>query len=208
MSGLFITLEGGEGAGKSTQIKILANTLRNAGYPVVQTREPGGTSIAQSIRKILVEGNPDSLDAITETLLFVAARRSHIREIIKPALNEGKIVICDRYIASTIAYQGTKDISEETILTLHEKYCYGLMPDLTIVLDIPPEEGLARAHTRAANTNMKEDRFEKFDLSFHESVRQSFLDQAQRHWKKFAVIDARLAQEKIAEHIKMCVKIA
>lgn len=185
--GRFITLEGGEGAGKSTHIRQLASWLQSLGLDVVTTREPGGTEGAEAIRRLLVEGAVDRWDAISETFLLNAARHDHVERLIRPALARGAWVLCDRYIDSTLVYQGVaKGQPLEMLLKLHEQATGPLWPDLTLMLDLPPEVGLARAAGRAG----AETRFEAHDLSFHEQLRRGFLDLASRYNDRCAVIDA------------------
>ncbi|MCH8685270.1 dTMP kinase [Pedomonas mirosovicensis] len=185
--GRFITLEGGEGAGKSTHIRHLAAWLQQRGIEVVTTREPGGTEGAETIRSLIVEGSVDRWDAVTETLLLNAARHDHITRLIRPALERGAWVLCDRYVDSTLVYQGTaKGVALETLLQLHTLSTGPLWPDLTLVLDLPPEIGLARA----AGRHGIETRFEAHDIRFHEALRQGFLDLAHRFADRCAVVDA------------------
>ena len=143
--GLFICFEGGEGSGKTTQIKLLSKKLSNSNIPFIITREPGGTMIGEEIRKILVSGKIEKLDSFSELLYFTAARRQHITEVIMPALKLGKIVISDRYVFSTMVYQGyVGGVNLNMIKELHQNFCFDLFPDLTILLDVDPNEGLNR----------------------------------------------------------------
>ncbi len=194
--GLFITFEGGEGAGKSTQIRRLAADLEAAGHAVTVTREPGGTPLAEAIRALLL-GPAASTDAMTQALLFAAARREHIRGVIDPALAEGGIVLCDRFADSTRAYQGGRLPAEalETTITLATG---GLEPDLTLLLDLPPETGLARVRRRGAAA----DTFEQADLEFHADVRERFLTLSEENPLRFAVIDARADEQGVAAAIR------
>ena len=182
--GAFITFEGGEGAGKSTQIRHLARELEAMGHRVVVTREPGGTPFAEAIRAVLLSPEASG-DAMTQALLFAAARREHIRALIGPALMAGSVVLCDRFTDSTRAYQGGR-MAPEAIEASIILATSGLEPNLTILLDLPPETGLARARKRAAAV----DTFEKADLAFHEDVRARFLAFAKGEAGRFAVIDA------------------
>ncbi len=171
-AGRFITLEGGEGAGKSTQARRLADFLRARGLDVVTTREPGGTEGAEAIRNLLVDGAADRWDAWTEALLMIAARRDHVVRLIRPALAKGHWVVCDRFADSTLAYQGVAGgLGMEPLKALMAPVLDGCSPDLTLMVDLPVAEGLARADTRGSG----EDRFEKRGLEFHEMVRQAFL---------------------------------
>lgn len=188
-TGHFITLEGGEGSGKSTLIGLLSGAFAKAGLPHLTTREPGGTAGAESIRKLVVEGPADSWDPMTETILFTAARVDHVRKKILPALRQGTHVLCDRFYDSTLVYQGLgKGLGAPFIEMLHH-FCLGnLAPGLTLILDVPPEEGLKRASARRGTEN----RFEDMDISFHRTVREGFLSIAAQHPGRCAVIDAGL----------------
>lgn len=172
--GRFITFEGGEGVGKSTQIPLLADHLRQRhGLTVVETREPGGTQGAEAIRGLLVEGAVDRWSAMTECLLHFAARGDHVERVIRPALARGDWVICDRFVDSTMAYQGIAGgVGRDTVALLANRVLGGLMPDLTVLLDAPVTEGL----TRAKGRNSSEMRYEEFDLTHHEIIRNSFLE--------------------------------
>jgi len=194
--GLFITFEGGEGAGKSTQVRRLATSLEAAGHRVTITREPGGTPYAEAIRAVLLAPEAER-DAMTEALLFAAARREHIRALIEPALANGTIVLCDRFADSTRAYQGGR-LPDEVIEATIDLATGGLEPDLTLLLDIPPREGLARARARAAATDM----FETAELSFHDDVRERFLTLSEEHPLRFAVIDARRDADHVAAEVR------
>ena len=193
--GRFVTLEGGEGAGKSTHIRNLAAWLETQGIEVVTTREPGGTEGAETIRRLIVEGSVDRWDALTETLLLNAARRDHVRRLIEPALARGAWVLCDRYVDSTLVYQGiAKGVETETLLQLHALATGPLWPDLTLVLDLPPALGLARAAGRGG----AETRFEDHAIEFHEKLRQGFLDLARRFADRCAVLDASAPLEAVS----------
>ncbi len=171
--GRFISFEGGEGAGKSTQCKLLINALNQANIKSVKTREPGGTKGAESIRGLLVTGNVDKWNPKTELLLHVAARNDHVEKLIKPALIEGKFVICDRFVDSTIAYQGYgHQLDKNLISQLHELILEDFQPDLTIILDMKPEDGIQRAAQRGDQEN----RYEKMGENFHARVRNGFLE--------------------------------
>lgn len=199
--GLFITFEGGEGVGKSTQTALLAHTLRNRGHTVVTTREPGGTPTAETLRSLLLDPAQD-LDAIEQVLLLNAARHSHMRTVILPAVDRGEIVICDRFIDSTRAYQGAAggldDATQpDLIMDLHRMVMQGRMPDLTVILDAPVETGLGRAAARATAT----DRFETAQRQFHEKLRQGFLDIAGGEPERCHVISATDPQQDIAARV-------
>jgi dTMP kinase len=183
----FITLEGGEGAGKSTQTRRLAAALRSAGLDVVETREPGGSPGAEEIRRLLTTGEPARWSPMAETLLHFAARSDHLRRTIRPALNAGRWVCCDRFADSTMAYQGYgHGIDRDFIDSLASAVLGDLRPDLTLVFDLPVEQGLARAAARAGH----EDRYEKMDRNFHDALRQGYLDIAARNPERCVVIDA------------------
>ena len=193
MTGLFVSLEGGEGSGKSTQVRRLADYLGNY-FPqreIVCTREPGGTKQAEAIRNMLVNGAADKFLPATEALLMSAARAEHVAEVIQPALCRDAFVICDRYIDSTFVYQGfAHDIDVSSLEKVHQFACGGLMPDLTFLLDVPPELGLRRALGRSGSSPDTESRFEGKGRAFHEKVREGFLELAQRFSTRFVVIDA------------------
>ena len=198
MTGRFITLEGGEGAGKSTQIRRLAATLDARGTRCIVTREPGGSPGAEEIRALLVNGAPGRWNALTETLLIFAARADHVARTIGPALASGKFVLCDRFTDSTYAYQGVgRDMPRETIRRIESIVLDDFKPDLTLVLDIPVETGLARAKSRGA----AESRFENFNTAFHERLRQAFLDIAKRSPDRCTVIDASGSEDDVASAI-------
>lgn len=198
MTGKFITLEGGEGTGKSTQVRRLAAALKAKGFQVLATREPGGSPGAEEIRKLMVEGEPGRWDAITETLLAYAARADHVRCTIGPALLAETWVISDRFSDSTFAYQGAgRGLARETIRRIDSAVLDDFEPDLTLVLDLDPKLGLERALSRGGAEN----RFEKFDADFHDRLRQSFLDIARRHPERCRVIDAGGTEDQVAEAI-------
>jgi dTMP kinase len=182
--GYFITLEGGEGAGKSTQARRLALALAAAGVPVLRTREPGGAPGAERIRDLLL--SPGSWDSLTEAMLHFAARREHVVRSIRPMLEAGAWVICDRFADSTLAYQGAgQGLAHETWARLCDLTLEGLQPDLTLILDLPVEAGLARAGARSAA-----DRYEKLGADFHARIRAGFADIARREPTRCVVLDA------------------
>lgn len=202
-SGKFITFEGGEGTGKSTQVTMLAARLEVSGWTVLQTREPGGTPQAEQIRSLLVSGETDRWSPKAEALLNYAARDSHILHGIQPALIRGDWVISDRYMDSTRAYQGhAGGVSADFITELEHQIVGNVVPDLTFVMDIAPEAGLARAAARmteAPTQDTKEDRFEAKGLAFHTSLRQAFLDIARDNVNRCVVIDASNSIEQVSE---------
>lgn len=210
--GKFISLEGGEGAGKTTQIIMLADTLKAAGFDPVITREPGGAPGAEMIRRLLVEGDIDRWQPMTEALLHFAARLEHVRETIAPALEEGQWVVSDRFSDSTIAYQGYgHDLGQETMARLHELVLGGFQTDLTLILDIPVEAGLARAGKREAGKieageSAGEDRYERMDLNFHRRLRDGFLDIARRNSERCLIVDANQAPDQVHTLIREIVQ--
>ena len=205
-NGFFITFEGGEGTGKSTQSRLLADFLTGQGHTVVQTREPGGSVGAEEIRNLLVNGDKGRWDTLTETLLFMAARRNHLTTKIWPALHANNIVICDRFLDSTIAYQGYgygKDPQTiDTIRSIYRVIAGDFQPDLTIILDIDSRQGLKRSCARSGNT---EQRFESMDVTFHENLRQGFLELAKTS-SRYAVVDATQSIEAIHNKIVQLVQ--
>ncbi|HEX3889001.1 MAG TPA: dTMP kinase [Phenylobacterium sp.] len=185
--GRFITFEGGEGAGKSTQLKRLAARLQAAGQEVVATREPGGSPGAESIRELVLNGAADRWSPVTETLLMYAARRDHVERVIRPTLTRGAWVVCDRFADSTRAYQGAAGGTEPGLIAALETYILEeTRPDLTLIFDLPVEVGLERAHLRAG----AEMRFESKGQAFHERLREGFLSIARAEPDRCAVIDA------------------
>ncbi|HLT03335.1 MAG TPA: dTMP kinase [Pseudomonas sp.] len=186
MNGLFITLEGPEGAGKTTNRAFLAERLRAAGREVLLTREPGGTPLAERIRELLLTPSDEAMCSDTELLLMFAARAQHLDQVIRPALVAGKTVLCDRFTDATYAYQGGgRGLGEERIAVLENFVQGALRPDLTLVFDLPVEVGLARAAARG-----QLDRFEREGSDFFEAVRQAYLRRAARDPRRYRVIDA------------------
>jgi dTMP kinase len=206
MTGLFITFEGGEGSGKTTQIRLLKEAMEQMGKEVLLTREPGGSEGAEKIRPLLVSGNAN-WDALTEVLLFSAARRDHLVNKIWPALKEGKIVLCDRFADSTLAYQGygRKDDKElqQKLIDLYQMIAGDFRPDLTFILDIDPEIGLKRSCDRLGNN---ERRFEDMDIQFHKNLRQAFLKIAQQDNQRCHVIQTNRLVEDIHQDIMEIIK--
>jgi dTMP kinase len=185
--GRFITIEGGEGAGKSTQARLLLAALERAGIPARGTREPGGSPNAEAIRRLLLEGDGERWDAVGETLLFMAARRDHVTRLIEPALEQGVWVVSDRFADSTLAYQGYgKGVPLADLAALHRFVLGAFAPDLTLILDLPVEIGLARAAARGAAA----DRFEGLDPAFHERLRQGFRQIAAQDAARCVLVDA------------------
>ena len=205
--GIFITLEGGEGAGKSTQIRLLADDLKAQGRDVVVTREPGGTPEAEKIRDFLVKRDGGNWTPMAECLLLYAARQMHVEELIKPALAEGKIVISDRFADSTRAYQSFgHGLPLATVEELNTLSLGDFGPDLTFILDLPVATGLARAGRRLNAAQSQEDRFENLGSPFHERLRQGYLDIARRDSARCVVIDATRNIEQIAQDLSSRVK--
>lgn len=203
MTGRFITLEGGEGTGKSTQLRRLAAALRERGIAVHATREPGGSPGAEEIRKLLVEGEPGRWEPITEALLAYAARSDHVARVIGPALLAGTWVVSDRFSDSTYAYQGAgRGLDRETIRRIDSAVLDDFSPDLTLILDLDPAIGLARAGARGGTEN----RFERFGADFHDRLRQAFLDIARRHSDRCRVIDASGGEDAVAAAILAAVQ--
>lgn len=193
MSGLFITLEGPEGAGKSTNRDYLAMCLRAAGIEVLLTREPGGTPLAERIRELLLAPSDEAMAADTELLLVFAARAQHLAQVIRPALARGGVVLCDRFTDATYAYQGGgRGLSQQRIAEL-ERFVQGdLRPDLTLLFDLPVEQGLARAAARG-----RLDRFEQEQRSFFEAVRQTYLQRAALAPQRYRLLDASQSLQQV-----------
>ena len=196
--GLFITLEGGEGAGKSTQARRLAARIGDFGREVVVTREPGGSAGGEAIRALLVEGAAERWSATTETLLMYAARRDHIERVIGPALERGAVVVCDRFADSTRAYQGAAGGAADSLIGALEREVLGeVRPDVTLILDLPVEIGLDRARARDPHAS----RFEKRDLAFHERLRESFLHLSRTEPARCEVIDASAPLDDVTSQV-------
>jgi dTMP kinase len=219
--GLFITFEGPEGSGKSTQSRRLYERLSAAGYPAIVTREPGGTPISDLIRRILLDLRNAEMDPTTETFLFSAARAQHVAERIRPYLDLGGIVVCDRFADSMLAYQGFgsgRDLDE--LRTLTRIATGGLRPDITFYLDLPAEEGLSRKHKAAQRANsasplspkvqpaepMEWNRLDARDLAYHERVRAGFLELVKLEPERWRVLDARLPMDELSEQIWQAVE--
>ena len=199
--GRFITLEGGEGAGKSTQIRLLQGVLENAGHKVLTTREPGGSPGGEAIRDLLVKGDT-AWEPLTEALLNYAARHEHLEKVILPALNEGTWVLCDRFADSTMAYQGYGHaMNREVIRRLHRLVVDDVMPDLTLIFDMPVDEGLKRAVARGDG----EDRYERMGKDFHERLREGFLEIAKKDPARCFVIDATGDIDTVAVAVRVAV---
>lgn len=195
---MFITFEGPEGSGKTTVSNIIEKRLEEIGYQVVHTREPGGTPIAEQIRNIILDKANTMLDARAEALLYAASRRQHLVEKVWPALKEGKIVICDRYIDSSLAYQGgARHLGVENVLNINMFATEGTFPDMTLLFDIKPEDGL---HRIAANTNREVNRLDLEKIEFHKSVRNTFLELAKQYKDRYVIIDASKPLDEVIEN--------
>ena len=194
---MFITLEGPEGSGKTTAIESTVKKLIEMGYEIVRTREPGGTPISEEIRNVILDKKNTSMDSRTEALLYAASRRQHLVEKVWPALKEGKIVICDRYLDSSLAYQGgARGLGIDEVLNINLFATENTWPDLTLLFDITPEEGLKRI---AANANREVNRLDLEKIDFHNKVRDSFLLLAKRYPERFVIIDASKSREEVAK---------
>lgn len=200
--GLFITLEGVEGAGKSTLMDTVADLFSKAGHDVIQTREPGGTKTGEQIRNILLDSNNIGLTNDTELLLMFAARAQHLQEVIKPSLLEGKLVICDRFTDASYAYQGGgRGIAHSRIQTLENWIQPGLKPDLTLLFDLDVNIGLRRTGKRG-----EADRFEQEETGFFERIRSCYLDRAENEPKRFRIIDAAQSYDNVKQQIQGILK--
>lgn len=197
-SGLFIAFEGGDGAGKSTQAAQLAEALESLGLKVLRTREPGGTPIGEKLRSLVLDHGNGHIDAHTEALIFAASRAAHAKQVIRPALGRGEVVITDRYIDSSVAYQGAgRNLGTDAVRTLNEWATAELQPDLTVLLDVDPADGRRR---RTAG-DAAEDRLESEADEFHAQIRQAFLDLAAAHPENYLVLAARLPVADLAGRI-------
>ena len=194
---MFITIEGPEGSGKTTAVDAAVKELEKMGYQIVRTREPGGTPIAEQIRNVILDKNNTAMDQRTEALLYAASRRQHLVEKVWPALKEGKIVICDRYLDSSLAYQGgARGLGIDNILNVNNFATEGTFPDLTLLFDLQPELGLARI---AANSNREVNRLDLETIEFHTKVRNTFLELAKHYPERFVIIDASQSREEVAK---------
>ena len=196
-AGLFISFEGIDGSGKSTQARLLAQTLRMQGFDVVLTREPGGSPGAEEIRALVLEGPPDRWSAETELLLFTAARRDHLERTIRPALAAGKIVVCDRFADSTRMYQGLRSAGLRAKVDELHRLMIGQEPDLTVLVDMDPDTGLARALARQGH----EERFEAFGANLQQAMRAGFLDLAKEQPDRFVVVNGAGSIEDVSQAI-------
>ena len=197
--GRFITFEGTDGSGKTTQMRVLAERLRREGREVVETQEPGGTHIGMQIRRILLDSDNKSICPVAEMLLYFAARAQNFDELILPAWERGAVVLSDRFTDSTIAYQGGgRDLGEDVVMRLHDIACHGMQPDVTIYLDIDLDTALDRARIR---TGERRDRMEEQAVDFHARVRQSYLYLAAAHPERIRVVDGNGGVAEVAERV-------
>lgn len=198
MHGKFITFEGGDGSGKTTQIQMLREELSASGVKCLLTREPGGSPGGEAIRNMLLTGTGDKWNSVSETLLFQAARVDHVERVIKPALVRGETVLCDRFLDSTIVYQGiAKGLGVDFIKQLSHMTLGDFAPDCTVILDIDPAIGVGRANAR----NSEENRFENMGIEFHRKIRQGFLDLAATDTKRYLIVDAGRCPEEVHKSI-------
>ncbi|MBN1503576.1 MAG: dTMP kinase, partial [Candidatus Eisenbacteria bacterium] len=198
MAGLFVTFEGVEGCGKTTQAELLRRNLEREGHRVVFTREPGGTAVGERIRDVLLDDRLSGMEPLAELFLYLASRAQHVRELIRPSLTEGAIVICDRFADASLAYQGAgRQIGESNVRRLNEIATYGLVPDYTVLLDVPPEVGLERTLNRVGG-EARQDRIEKEKLGFHSRVRTGYLLLAEKEAGRIAVLDGTRDKDDLA----------
>ena len=201
--GRFITFEGMDGCGKTTQLRLLAGVLRERGREVVETVEPGGTEIGRQIRKILLDPANTAIHARTELLLYFASRAQNIEEVIRPALAAGSIVLCDRFTDSTLVYQGCgRGLDAGTVLDLDRIACQGLRPDATVLIDVDLETSLTRARRRNQRTTQSESRIDDESAAYHEKTRRGYLDLAAAEPSRFVVIDGRAPIGDVARAIQ------
>jgi dTMP kinase len=206
MKSAFITFEGIEGTGKTTQIRRVADWLRSKDIAFIQTREPGGCFIADQIRAVLLDSKNTALSPEAELLLYLASRAQHVTEVVRPALDANKIVLCDRFADATQAYQGyARGLGSDLVSDINRYATGGLTPDLTLLLDIPVETGLARARRRAdaiEDDSDKEDRFEKEHLDFHQRVREGYLAIARSHADRVLILDAAGSEDEVFHRVQ------
>ena len=203
LPGLFVAFEGGDGAGKSTQVGALCQALEAEGSSVVRTREPGGTPVGEKLRALVLEHGQGDIDPRTEALLFAASRAAHVRQVIRPALERGDVVVCDRYIDSSVAYQGAgRGLGTDSVLGINLWAVDGLQPDLTVLLDVDPAQGRSR---RTAG-DVPEDRMESEPDAFHERIRSAFLDAAERAPERYLVLPAGEPIEQLSRRILAAVR--
>lgn len=194
---MFITLEGPEGSGKTTAVEAAVKKLEEMGYQIVRTREPGGTPISEQIRNVILDKSNTAMDGRTEALLYAASRRQHLVEKVWPALKEGKIVVCDRYLDSSLAYQGAaRGLGIEEVLNINLFATENTWPDLTLLFDLDPQTGLDRINS---NANREVNRLDLEKLDFHNKVRNAFLELSKRYPDRYVVIDASKPREEVAK---------
>ncbi|MGW9403934.1 dTMP kinase [Arthrobacter sp. NPDC055585] len=197
-TGLFIAFEGGDGAGKSTQAALLTQTLQDAGRTVLRTREPGGTPVGEKLRSLVLEHGHGQIDPRTEALIFAASRAAHVEQVILPALERGDVVVCDRYVDSSVAYQGAgRNLGTGDVRSVNEWATGGLVPDLTVLLDVDPEAG----RSRRTASDAAEDRLESEPDSFHSSIREAFLALAEASPDRYLVLNAAAPVPELAGKI-------
>ncbi|MEX2425259.1 MAG: dTMP kinase [Thermomicrobiaceae bacterium] len=201
---LFVTFEGPDGAGKSTQVRLVADLLRKSGTHVVLTREPGGTPLGERIRSVLLDPGECAIVPRAEALLMSAARSQHVSEVIQPALEDGAIVLCDRFVDSTLAYQGAgRGLSVPALTKLQEFAVESLKPDLTILLDLPPSSGIQRRRESGIPLN----RLDEDDLAFHQRVREWYVQEARQHPERWTVLDATRPEGELAVEIAELIRV-
>lgn len=195
--GLFITFEGADGSGKTTQANLLVDYCKKSGFKVLNTREPGGTRVSEKIREVILDPKSNEIAATTEALLYAASRAQHVAEIIKPALENCDFVICDRFMDSSIAYQGYGRLLGDQVRMINEFAVQGLIPDLTFFIDVKPSDGLARIKKNGAL-----DRIEKETISFHERVYAGYMEIIEQNRKRFVVVDGTKSIDSLSNEIK------
>jgi dTMP kinase len=203
-NGIFITIEGPDGSGKTTIIQMLAENLEREGFEVIATREPGGIEIAEQIRKVILDPDNTAMDSRTEALLYAAARRQHLAEKVKPALEQGKIILCDRFVDSSLAYQGhARGLGIDEVYSINEFAIEDMMPELTLYFDIAPEVGLERINK---NKGREVNRLDMEKLDFHQKVREGYMILADRFADRIVKIDASKELEAVYEQAEARIK--
>lgn len=200
---MFIAFEGGDGSGKSTQARLLVERLRAAGHDVLPTREPGGTDVGERLRELVLDPQYAPIDAVTEALIFAASRSAHVRQLVRPALDAGRVVVTDRYVDSSVAYQGAgRDLGTGTVARLNDWATDGLHPDLTVLLDVDPVTAAARRTAREQSAGgAGPDRMESEPESFHERIREAFLERAAADPGRYLVLDRDLPVPELADEV-------
>ena len=201
LAGKFIVLDGPDGAGKSSQLKLLAEHLQQRGVNLLATRDPGSTAIGNKIREILLDRANDEMSVACELMLYMASRAQLVAQVIRPALDRGCCVLCDRFVSATIAYQGAGGVDESAIRDVAQVAVEGLWPDLTVIVDLPPEIGMTRL-----GADRNKDRMEAKDMAFHARVRESFLAQAQANPTRFTVIDGRASLMEVQSRLRNAIE--